>query len=283
MGADDEALESDQALLRAVHVVSFTTAPPRIDPFERSTLAWEVTVPATHPPIRITLRGGSVTVASRQGSREVSPPRTTGYSLIASKGRASRLLGTEHVFVDTTGCLTQVIGEDEIRDQVESKVDALIAEHPELSRRRPDRIEIEYDGLHISIRMKAAIDNVADPDIDVDATVSFRAVSGELRWRLDRYSFDVDFPWWQDLVNYQLFPAWLAAALAEGNQESLVRTRLSDAVDDFVQLATAAAESLNLAFLSVATLPNRFEVILCRKPDQSAFRPPSLAVAATRG
>jgi hypothetical protein len=265
---DEEVLRSDEAVLRTVRVASFTATPSTINPFQRSTLSWDVNAPVTRPPIRVTLRSGSITFASgEQGSRDVSPIGTTGYSLVASKGRATRVLRTEHVFVNTNDCVTQTIGEPEIRAQIASVIDPILVQHPELSRRRADTVNIEPNGLRISIRMKAAIDKVADPDINVDAVVSLRAEAGQLRWRLDRYSFDADFPWWQDLVTSLMLPAWLAVALAEGNQASFVRTELSDGLDNFVRLATAAADSQNLGFLSVASRTDRFEVTLCRKPE----------------
>jgi hypothetical protein len=276
----DEQEQSDRAILRAVRVVSFTAAPSSIDPFQRSTLTWDVRAPSTHPPIRITLSGGSVTAAGARGSREVSPLSTTGYRLTAAKGGTSRLLATEHVLVDTTGCLTQTISEAQIYNQVSAAINAILAEHKQLSRRRADRVTIEHDGLHLAIRLKADIPNVADPDVDVDATVSFRAHAGSLRWRFERYSFDLDFPWWQDAVNSLLLPAWLAAALAEGNQASLVRSDLSDGLDAFVATATAAADGADLAFAFVESLSGRFEVTLCPKPDPSMFVPSAPAEIA---
>ena len=123
--------------------------------------------------------------------------------------------------------------------------------------------------------MKAAIPHVADPDVDVDAVVSFRAQAGKLRWRFEQYSFDLDFPWWQDAVNSLLLPAWLAVALAEGNQASLIRTDLSEGLDAFVASTTTLADSMNLAFASVVSLSGRFEVTLCPKPDPSMFLPPT--------
>lgn len=281
MGSD-ELEQSDRAILRTVRVASFTATPSSIDPFQRSTLKWDVDVPTTNPRIRITLSGGSITATGARGSREVAPLRTTGYSLTASKGTASRLLGTEHVLVDTTACLTQIIAEEQIRDRVGAVIDPILEEHEELSRRRADRVDVENDGLHIAIRMTADVPNVADPDIDVDAVVSFRARAGKLRWRFERYSFDLDFPWWQDTVNSLLLPAWLAAALAEGNQASLVRAELTAGLDAFVASITKVADNLDLAFASVVSLSGRFEVTLCPKPDASMFLPPTHAGVAAR-
>ena len=82
----------------------------------------------------------------------------------------------------------------------------------------------------IDDRLVGKFPDQPNPDINVDGSVQFYAQGGQLRYRLTRYSFDIDFEWDVDLLSYQFFPAWLALAMAENNQDGLVRGNLIDGI-----------------------------------------------------
>jgi hypothetical protein len=271
---DDERRRSAEALLRQVRVQNFDASPSSIEPFGESVLSWRISAPEVRPPIRLTLRGA---VVGRTGSTRVSPVMTSSYSLVAYSQPVSKLLAARVIEVDTSQCITGSVAEADVRGDLSPKLDEIIAEHEEVSRRRDDRVEIEYAGLNISLRLKAAIENVGDPNIDVDMLVSFRAEQGGLRYRLVSYSLDVDFPWWQDLINYQLLPAWLAAILAEGNQESIIRGQVTSALDDFIAEKQAMADAAGMRFLSVVARPDAIDLVLCPADDEARRLPPRRA------
>jgi hypothetical protein len=267
----DELRLDAQAFVEAVVVKSFTAEPAQISPFGTSTLTWEIEgVLEHHPPVRLRLSGGGISISiPTSGTRVVAPVRSSSYSLTASLPLAGRLLATRDVVMDTTECISLIVGEAEVASELTPTIEGIVQEHPELSRRRDDLIEVRPDGLHLSLRLIAAIEHAFDPDVNVDAVVSLRAESGRLRYRLDRYSFDVDFPWWQDALIMQFLPAWLAVALAEGSEESQVRSQLIEGVEAFIADKTAEADEAGLVFLSVEAHNDAFEIMLCPVPDES--------------
>jgi len=265
---EDERDLDAKAFLRAVQIHAFDAAPTRIAPFGQSRLSWELSVPAVRPPIQLSLtHSGTEREVEPTATTTVSPVTTSSYSLVAGLRSLSRVLATQVIEVDMSQCVSGSVTEEDVRQQISPRIDAIIAEHPEVSRRRNDGIEIDYDGLHLSLRLHAKVPNAPNPDINADVLVSFRAERGALRYKMVSYSFDADLPWWADATIWLYYPAWLAAVLAEGNEESLFRVQILAALDDFVaaQQAEAAAQGVN--FLSVTARNDRFDVVMCPLDD----------------
>jgi hypothetical protein len=179
--------------LAKVKVGSFTVAPTTVPPFGGSaTLRWAVTVPPGCP-VGLKLNGMLV---GRSGSQEVHPATTTTYSLAATMHGLTAVLKSVSVRVDTSACVTRDVPESLIRSQLRSAVDKLDAAEPKLSQRSDPRLEIDANGIHVALRFKLAIDNFADPNIDVDFTIGLRVRNGSVEPYYRSFAVDVDWPWW---------------------------------------------------------------------------------------
>lgn len=255
--------ENDEAMLRVASLDYFRSEPSSIGPFGESRLSWRA---HARPPVQFRLSGGGLdVVVPLTGTRAVSPASSSTYSLTAFVPAMSRVLGIQSVHVETSACLRISVSEQEIASEVAAAVDRLLDEFEELSRRRDEVVELTSSDCSIKIRLKAAIPNIGDPDINVDARISLRARAGRLVHRIDEYRFEIDFPWWADLQIMSFFPAWLAVALAEGNQESLVRGRLNAGVQGIIDEKNELADAAGLAFLSAVARDDAFDLVVCPK------------------
>jgi hypothetical protein len=186
---DDDTLEC----LAKVKVGSFTATPTTVPPFGGSaTLRWAVTVPPGCP-VGLKLNGKAV---ARSGALEVHPAATTTYTLAAFVHGLTKVLKSVSVRVDTSACVTRPVPESLIRAQLRSAVATLDAAEAKLSQRSDPRVEIDANGIHVALRFKLAIDNFADPNIDVDFTVGLRVRNGSVEPYYKSFAVDVDWPWW---------------------------------------------------------------------------------------
>jgi len=273
MTQNDELREAYEEMLMMVDVQAFDVSATNIVPFGRSTVSWRVTTPKTPIPIRLRLAGGGVSFPiGLTGSKTVSPVMTSNYNLIASLQTVTRIVATRTISVNADACRSLTFPEAFIQGQITPTINAIIALHPELSRRRNDRIELEPDGLHISLRLLATLEDVGDPNVNIDALVSFRAEQGALRHRMVSYSFDLDWPGWQDALNWFSIYGWLAAELAENNQGAQTRGQITSALDNFVAQQQALATAAGMDFLMVTTRTDAIDVVLC--PSEQADRGP---------
>lgn len=183
--------------LAKVKVGSFTATPTTVPPFGGpATLRWGVTVPSGCA-VGLRLNG---TPVARSGSKEVQPATTTSYSLAAVVNGLTKVLKSVTVRVDTSACVTRPVPESLIRSQVRSAVAKLDAAEPKLSQRSDPRVEIDANGIHVALRFKLAIDNFADPNIDVDFTIGLRVRNGSVEPFYKSFAVDVDWPWWVTVI-----------------------------------------------------------------------------------
>jgi hypothetical protein len=221
---DEHALEC----LAETQLVSFTASPSSVPPFGGSvTLKWSVKPPSGCSPA-VRLNGQSVAAS---GSRQVQPSVSTRYSLTAAIGGLTKSLGGVTVNVDTAACVTQGVPESLVRGQVRQAVDALDAAEGRISQRSPARVEVDANGISVGLRLKVAIDNFADPDLDVDATIGLQVRDRRAEAFYRSFSVDLDWPWWvtaltagvskiveeiiEDKIEGQLKPAILAGLEAQ--------------------------------------------------------------------
>lgn len=243
---------------------SFTASPSTIRPFQQSTLNWSIHVQDAHDTVRLKLVGGGLNFqVSPQGSRVVSPSRTTTYKLVVKSRQADVNLGLRTVQVDTSDCMAIIQPEANIRTDINHVVDELLREKADLRRRRDDVVEVETNGIHISLRFKVIIDNWSNPDVNIDAVVGLRVESGNLRHTLSRYEFDIDFPWWADLAHGSFLPAWLAQIITEGSERDEVRRMLISAIEALLTRWQRAVEGQGYRLLTVMTQPNQVLITVC--------------------
>jgi hypothetical protein len=190
---EDHALEC----LTETRLNSFTATPASIAPFGGPvTLKWSVSKPSGCG-VAVRLNGQTVPLS---GSREVAPSVTTHYGLVASIGGLSTSLGGVTVNVDTSACVTVPQPESQIRDVVRATADELAAASDKISQRSPASVDVDTNGVSVGIRLAIAINNFADPDLDIDCRIGLEVRDGRARAFYHSFSVDLDWPWWVTAV-----------------------------------------------------------------------------------
>jgi hypothetical protein len=242
---NDHALEC----LADTRLVSFTATPSVVPPFGGTvTLSWSVGLPTGCSPA-VRLNGQTV---SASGSRQVQPSVTTRYTLTAALAGLTKTLGGVTVGVDTSACITQAVPESVMRDQVRSSVDELDAAEPRISQRSAARVEVDATGISVALRLKIAIDNFADPNLDIDCKVGLQVRDRGVDAFYRSFAVDLDWPWWvtvvtagvskiveeiiEDKIEAQLKPAVLAGL--EERLDAMVDLIPGDLALHSLQLAT---------------------------------------------
>jgi hypothetical protein len=251
--------------LAKVKVGSFTVTPTTVPPFGGlATLRWAVTVP---PGCAVGLKLNGKPVA-RSGALEVHPATTTTYSLAAVVRGLTRVLKSVSVRVDTSACVTRPVPESLVRSQLRSAVAKLDAAEPKVSQRADPRVEIDANGIHVALRFKLAIDNFADPDIDVDFTIGLRVRNGSVEPYYRSFAVDVDWPWWVTVVTAGV--SKLVEEFVDGKIEARLKpailTGLKDQLDALVDQIPG---DLRLHSLSFAE--NEIRVTVCPAGRDTPF------------
>jgi len=258
---DDEVIEC----LGGVEVASFTASPSTVRPFGGgATLRWNVALPAGCR-VGILLNGRSV---SRSGSQAVAPAVTTRYTLTARAGRATRVLGSVTVTVDTAACITATVPESLVRAEMQRAVGELDRASSRFSQRSAPRIEVEAAGIKVALRFRVAIDNFADPDVDVDFTVGLRVRNGSIEPFYLSFSDDVDWPWWVTVVTAgasKIVEEFLEEEVEETLKPKILE-QLKDQLDAFVARLPG-----DLRLHTVSLVGDGIRVTACPPGDDTPF------------
>jgi len=264
---DDDQIDDDVEVLGDVDLNSFTASPATIAPFGGgSTLRWSVSLPQLGVQVR--LNGRTVTAS---GSQAVHPSVSTRYTLTAHHRGASRQLGAVTVHVETSGCITVTVPESTIRDAIRRAVDEIDRAESRFSQRSPARVEIDPDGIHVALRLKVAIDNFADPDVDVDCTIGLRLRAGAVEVYLRRFTVDVDFPWWVTVVTAGV--SKIVEEFVDGTIERRLKPRLLQQAQAQLDALVAQLPS-NLRLQALAAVQDGLRVTAC----PAGARPPFLVL-----
>ncbi len=242
---DDHTLEC----LGDTQVTSFTASPASTQPFGPPvTLRWSVSSPSTCG-VAIRLNGQAV---AKTGSMQVQPTVTTRYSLTAQARGATKSLGSVTVAVDTAACVTVPVPEALVRDQVRSVIDAIDAASGEISQRSAAKVEVVPGGITVALRLKAAVNNFADPDIDVDFTIGLRMRNGAVEPFYKSFSVEVDWPWWVTVVT--LGVSEFVEGLIADKIDAAARPLVLDAVKSLIEgMVDQLPDGLRLHSLQLVT------------------------------
>lgn len=190
---DDDTLEC----LANTRATSFSASSTTTAPFGPPvTLRWSVASPSTCG-VAVRLNGAAV---ARSGSMQVQPTVTTRYTLTARTGGLNKSLGSVTVTVDTSACVTVPVPESLVRDQIRDVIDTIDAATAEISQRSAAKVEVVNGGISVALRLKAAVNNFADPDLNVDFTIGLRMRNGAVEPFYKSFSVEVDWPWWVTVV-----------------------------------------------------------------------------------
>jgi hypothetical protein len=258
-----EMLRTGAVELAKVTLQSFTASPNPVRPFEQATVSWQVDLGGT-TDVRLRLVGPGVNMfVGTAGSRQVAPSTKAIYTLTAFRFLLSKVLGSLVLDFDDSACITGTVDEPDVRERLVAKIDAILEEKSELRRRREDVVEIDPNGIHLSLRFKALVEHWVNPKINLDATIRLRIQEGRATYTLASYTFDIDFPWWADVVHGTLLPAWLALAIREGSQESEFRGKLTDGIEEILVELNSLVDSLRMRFLRLETVEEGVSYTMC--------------------
>jgi hypothetical protein len=268
---DDDAVEC----LAKVQAGSFAATPSTVEPFsEGAVLRWATTVP-TGCRVGITLNGRPV---ARSGTLQVQPAATTRYTLSARAGRASRLLDSVTVRVDTSACISRVVPESLIRSEIRGAVTALDQQDQRFKQRSDPKVEVDAEGIDVALRLQLAIDDFADPNVDIDFTIGLRVRNGSVEPFYRRFAVDVDWPWWVTVITAGV--SKIVEEFIDEKVEEVLKPRILEEVREQIDgLIDQLPGDLRLHTLHLAE--NEIRVTACPVGTQTPFM--VLATAAAVG
>jgi len=182
-------------------LVHFSADKTSVRAGEAVTISWEVATPA-HCALSVRLNNAQV---PKKGSRVVKPVGPVSYRLSCGAASVSKFLGVVNIAVDSSNCTQVEIPEDLIRPGVIDSVDQSLDEYnadpknedSKVSKRRETVFEVEPDGIVLRLRLKVAVNNFFNPDVDVDAKIAVGvSAEGRVLAFYRSFSVDVDWPWW---------------------------------------------------------------------------------------
>jgi hypothetical protein len=234
-GGGNPIEEGARECLARVRLASFTAEPTTTEPFgPPATLTWRAAVP---DDCRISLRLNGSPVGT-SGSQRVEPLASTTYTLTAqTAGGLRRTLGTTSVRVDTRACVTVPVPESLLRNEITKAVRAFDTADGRVKLRSDPGIEVDTGGVQVALRFKLAIDNFADPDLDVDMVIGVRIRNGAAEPFYRRFAVDVDWPWWVTAISAGV--SKVVEEFIESKIEARLRRQILTAVkaqiDDLVE------------------------------------------------
>jgi hypothetical protein len=257
-------IEKAAECLGETHLISFAADRTAVQAGESVTISWNVEFPAR---CGLTVRLNHTQVP-RQGSRIIRPVRSVQYRLDVGAAGLSKFLGLVNVAVDASSCVQREIPEDVVRPDILASVDASLAEYnanPEnkdhkVSKRRETVVEIEPDGIVLRLRLKLAINNFFDPDVDVDARVGIgMSPEGKVLAFYRSFAVDVDWPWW--VTGITLGISKIVEQFVDGMVEDAMKNRI---LDDLRNGFQARLDDLGGTVGSLETAQDMILVTLCQ-------------------
>jgi len=235
--------------------VTFTASPTTVRPGHASTLNWKVTTPGGCSP-QLFLNNSPI---QKIGTRSVQPGTTTAYHLVGKMSTVQRTLGTVTVAVDTSQCFIQSVDEETVRQMLRSLIEANLAGSP-LSQRSPANVEIDRNGIAVKLRLKVAVPNFFDPDLNVDMVIGVNAVNHTPRVTFRSYSNNVDWPWWVTAITLGIteFVESAIESRIEQNVKPLILQKLKEQIDSYLSLIPPTHR-----LQSLTTEPDEIRAMVC--------------------
>lgn len=172
LGDPDFEPEIDLAVqcLLDTRVVRFTAEPVQVEPFEATTLSWQVDVPPGCP-MRLTLTGRTI---DAEGSLEVVPVHEDNlFHLIAQIGGGTATLATTPVAVDLAGCESIPVPEADVAAVVTPLITALDQNVDAFEQTADPVIRVQSNGLFLRLFLKVDPSALL-PEVDVQLDMLFR-------------------------------------------------------------------------------------------------------------
>ncbi|MEO6725696.1 MAG: hypothetical protein ABIP14_10415 [Blastocatellia bacterium] len=234
---------------------TFTASPTTVRPGHASTLNWKVTTPGGCAP-QLFLNNSPV---QKTGTRSVEPATATAYHLIGKMFTVQRTIATVTVAVDTSQCFTQSVDEETIRQMLRSLIETNLAGSP-LSQRSPASVEIDRNGIAVKLRLKVAVPNFFDPDLNVNMVIAVGAVNHNVVVSFRSYSNNLDWPWWVTGITLGIteFIESAIESRIEQKVKPLILQKLKEQIDSFLQLIPSTHR-----LQSLTTEDNEIKAMVC--------------------
>jgi hypothetical protein len=196
---DPEQVREIQLLAEA-DLVTFSATPNPLAPFERATLAWDITMPTTVIPgvhIEVHLSGEEFgdQVVDPKGSRPVAPYGNAPYALSLRTPLASRQIGTINLAVDFGSCksVPGAFGSfsNIVRSQANGVVDGTGGQVK--LRGNGSSVDIGYNSFVVDIPLSVSVPNWFDPDVDVSLGFDVLSQNGVVHVTHNLAETDVSF------------------------------------------------------------------------------------------
>lgn len=261
MPCTSQMIENSVLCAGSYRLNSFTVTPATVTPGQAVTLRWNISRTGRCNG-RIKLNG---VVVPMVGTKVVNPLVDTTYRLqVSTQCNVTRNLGQRLVDVNTASCSFFPIPENLIRAQVIQAVDASIAEHNQsssndLSKRTQTTVEVDTQGIVVRLRLQAAINNVPDPEINVDMRIGLGVGPGNtVSVFYKSYSLDVDWPWWFHAITLGI--SAIVESIVEGRIEQQMKPQILTALRN--QINTTASQIPGV-LASIQTLQDAVRVQIC--------------------
>jgi len=233
MPATEEMIDNAVECLNKTVVKLFTATPTTVRPGHASTLKWNVMVP-DDCGIKLFLNNSPI---SATGTRNIEPASSTSYRLTGKMTTVQRTLGSVTVNVDTSQCLVQSVDEDTVRQMLRRVIEAELAGSP-LSQRSRTGVEINRNGMAVKLRLRVAVPNFFDPDLNVNMVIAVRAVNHKVVVSYRSYSNDLDWPSWISGITLgaSKFIEEVIESRIEQKVKPLILQKLQEQIDSFLRL-----------------------------------------------
>ena len=265
-----QEIEQGFGCLDLISVQTFTANPPQVLPFGSSTLRWQVTHgSAPNLPCESMYLSISGITVDWTGELVVQPIGTTTYILLSHNQNTAWPIGHVTVSVDTNGCFIVSILENEIKDILTPTINDLVNNFDEtiykirvrLTQRSPAIIEVESHGIDIRLRLRVKINNLPDPDLNIDAIARIGLISGNVSAAVPSITARLDWPWWFSVP--ELFDGSLESWVERDVRERLLQ-RLQESID--AQVRTIFQGFPNHRIFGVETQRDQISFTVCPQP-----------------
>ena len=180
---DTERFRQIQLLNEAV-LVSFAATPNPRNPWDWSTLAWDITMPTSFIPgvhVEAVLFGEGEQVVPPQGTRPAKPYGETSYTLVLRTPLAVRQLGTVDLAIDFGACFELPQRIDQVREMIRAEVRRSFPGAGQLTLRDGEiAVDFGINSFVIDVPLTADVPNWFDADIDLTLGFEVFPVDGRV-------------------------------------------------------------------------------------------------------
>jgi hypothetical protein len=259
--------EKQLQLLEQIQVTSFAASPAQVQPFEKTTISWQIKLPAgLNFPFQLAINGR--TVHGLQGSTTFQVSTTTEFDLVASTNLqgVSVNIASVTVTADQAECRAGSIPATVLRGEIITQLNAAF------EGRLRDLIVVKPDVGTIAIDIPLTLGDPKTMDIHIDLFPELVAqtppisVGSDVTVKVDLHESPGDFgcgngmaevvqPFMLHIVDHELVPALVQGVMDEGVTPLISSSQQQDRFHRQFQLTSIAMTADGFAFTVCPTTP----------------------------